>query len=289
MTRCTRGGSRGPSGLVDNKINMTRRTTGGSRGPSGLVDNARRLKLWALGSSLGGNIITHCRMQLGNFQPSAWDKFSKDENGENFESPIILLVGLINPRSRGELKIQNSANKNNNKGNNCENGQLDINPAYLSEQSDLDRLVEGIIWIHQTLYYINEANQLTQSTVTTNEKPISIKLHLPRYSGCPQIPNVNSSKDFESIKFSKKLKAAVTCLAKSITLSNYHLVGTCSMKLPNAKFSPVVEDNFKLIGVNNVRIGDASVISKIPSSNPASLIMAIGNQLAKYVINEGWQ
>ncbi|CAH8868775.1 unnamed protein product [Trichobilharzia szidati] len=227
---------------------------------------------------------------LGNFQPSAWDKFSKDENGENFESPIILLVTLINPRSRGELKMQNSAkNNNNNKGDNCESGRLDINPAYFSEQSDLDRLIEGIIWIHQTLYYINEVNQLTRSTVTTSEKPISIKLHLPRYSGCPQIPKANSSRDFESIEFSKNLKAAVTCLAKSITLSNYHLVGTCSMKLPNAKFSPVVEDNFKLIGVNNVRIGDASVISKIPSGNPASLIMAIGNQLAKYVIYEGWQ
>lgn len=57
------------------------------------------------------------------------------------------------------------------------------------------------------------------------------------------------------------------------------------------KFYLLIICNFcyRIIGVSNVRVGDASVISKIPTGNPASLIMAIGNQLAKYIIHENWQ
>ncbi|CAH8649420.1 unnamed protein product [Heterobilharzia americana] len=218
---------------------------------------------------------------LGNFNPPAWHQFSKDENRANFENPIVLLVSLLNPLSRGEIKMKKN-------DNGSPNGKLEVNPAYLSEPNDVNRLVEGIIWIYKALNYVNAMNKLNL-TISNTKKPISIKLHLPHYFGCPKIPKAESEKSFEQTNFSEELKEAIACLTKSTTLSNYHTVGTCAMKLQNTNYPAVVDQNFKLIGVNNVRIGDASVISKIPTGNPAALIMAIGNQLAKYVVRENWQ
>ncbi|CAH8621980.1 unnamed protein product [Heterobilharzia americana] len=218
---------------------------------------------------------------LGNFNPTAWHQFSKDENRANFENPIVLLVSLLNPLSRGEIKMKKN-------DNGSPNGKLEVNPAYLSEPNDVNRLVEGIIWIYKALNYVNAMNKLNL-TISNTKKPISIKLHLPHYFGCPKIPKAESEKSFEQTNFSEELKEAIACLTKSTTLSNYHTVGTCAMKLQNTNYPAVVDQNFKLIGVNNVRIGDASVISKIPTGNPAALIMAIGNQLAKYVVRENWQ
>ncbi|CAH8591991.1 unnamed protein product [Schistosoma turkestanicum] len=219
---------------------------------------------------------------LGNFNPSTWYQYMRDENSRDFENPIVLLVSLLNPRSRGTITMKYDDNGQ-------PTGNLGINPSYLSENTDVDRLVEGIIWIYKTMNYINERMVEISQREINKEQRIVIKLHLPHFSGCPKIPKAESVHHFDQVEFVEKLKIAIECLTKSITLSNYHLVGTCSMKLPGRNNSAVVDKNLKIIGVNNVRIGDASVISKIPTGNPAALIMAIGNQLAKYIIHENWE
>ncbi|RTG90525.1 uncharacterized protein DC041_0009017 [Schistosoma bovis] len=219
---------------------------------------------------------------LGNFNPSTWYQYMKDENSKDFENPIVLLISLLNPRSRGTITMEYNDNGQ-------PTGNVKINPSYFRELSDVNRLVEGIIWIYKTMHYINEKIDKLNLKELNKERQIVIKLHLPHFSGCPEVPKAEYLHCFEQAEFIEKLKIAIECLIKSITLSNYHLVGTCSMQLPSKNNSAVVDKNLKIIGVSNVRVGDASVISKIPTGNPASLIMAIGNQLAKYIIHENWQ
>ncbi|CAH8649393.1 unnamed protein product [Schistosoma haematobium] len=219
---------------------------------------------------------------LGNFNPSTWYQYMKDENSKDFENPIVLLISLLNPRSRGTITMEYDDSGQ-------PTGNVKINPSYFRELSDVNRLVEGIIWIYKTMHYINEKIDKLNLKELNKERQIVIKLHLPHFSGCPEVPKAEYLHCFEQAEFIEKLKIAIECLIKSITLSNYHLVGTCSMQLPSKNNSAVVDKNLKIIGVSNVRVGDASVISKIPTGNPASLIMAIGNQLAKYIIHENWQ
>uniref|UniRef100_A0A3Q0KVF5 Putative glucose-methanol-choline (Gmc) oxidoreductase n=1 Tax=Schistosoma mansoni TaxID=6183 RepID=A0A3Q0KVF5_SCHMA len=219
---------------------------------------------------------------LGNFNPSTWYQYMKDENSKDFENPIVLLISLLNPRSRGNITMEYDDSDQ-------PTGNVKINPSYLCELSDVNRLVEGIIWIYKTMHYINEKIDKLNLREINKERQIVIKPHLPHFSECPEVPKATSLHCFEQAEFVEKLKIAIECLVKSITLSNYHLVGTCSMQLPSKNNSAVVDKNLKIIGVSNVRVGDASVISKIPTGNPASLIMAIGNQLAKYIIHENWQ
>ncbi|KAH8863569.1 Dehydrogenase pkfF [Schistosoma japonicum] len=220
---------------------------------------------------------------LGNLNPSAWRQYMKDENSRDFVNPIVLLITLLNPRSRGSITI-----KYNHIGQ--PTGNVKINPAYLCDSTDVHRLVEGVIWIYKAIQNVNQKlDNLNKVQINEGQPKISMKLHLPHFSGCPEIPKSTSLQSFEQEKFVAKLKMAIECLIKSLTLSNYHLVGTCSMKLPNNNTSAVVDKNFKIIGFKNIRVGDASVISKIPTGNPAALIMAIGNQLAKYIIHENWE
>ncbi|KAK4475670.1 hypothetical protein MN116_000938 [Schistosoma mekongi] len=220
---------------------------------------------------------------LGNLNPSAWRQYMKDEDSRDFENPMILLITLLNPRSRGSVTINY-----NHIGQ--PTGNVKINPAYLCDLTDAHRLVEGVIWIYKAIQSVNQKlDNLNKVQINKGQPKIAVKLHFPHFSGCPKIPKSASLQSFEQDIFVAKLKTAIECLIKSLTLSNYHLVGTCAMKLPCNNTSAVVDTNFKIIGFKNIRIGDASVISKIPTGTPSALIMAIGNQLAKYIIHENWE
>lgn len=68
---------------------------------------------------------------------------------------------------------------------------------------------------------------------------------------------------------------------RSSMQSEYHPCGTCAM-LPRAK-GGVVDEKFKVYGVSNLRVVDASVFPLIPRANIQSLVYAVAERAADVI------
>jgi choline dehydrogenase len=64
------------------------------------------------------------------------------------------------------------------------------------------------------------------------------------------------------------------------TGSYYHYVGSCKMGIDNMA---VVDPQLKVYGVEGLRVADASVMPAIPSANPHTSIVMIGERAADFV------
>jgi choline dehydrogenase len=64
------------------------------------------------------------------------------------------------------------------------------------------------------------------------------------------------------------------------TGSYYHFVGSCKMGLDHLA---VVDPELKVHGVDGLRVADGSVIPTIPSGNPHTTIVMIGERAAEFI------
>ncbi|CAL8088318.1 unnamed protein product [Calicophoron daubneyi] len=221
--------------------------------------------------------------KFGHMRPEAWLKFVPSSN-HDLKNTIIILVTLTEPASRGYVSLGNRTKQN--------FPQPVVNPSYLADPNDLDRLVEGVSWIYSVLMgkavtifalpgSVSKPPQVASATTRSTLERLGLHLHLPTYSGCPQWPRK------EQPTLMDQWKASFTCLVRSATLSIYHYAGTCPAG--ESQDSAVVNINLKLIGAKNVRVADASVIPTLPTANPAAHVMAIGNYGGQSILNEYYQ
>ena len=63
--------------------------------------------------------------------------------------------------------------------------------------------------------------------------------------------------------------------------SEYHPAGTCAM-MPKIK-GGVVDEKFRLYGVSNLRVVDASVFPLMPRGNLQTLVYAIAERAADFI------
>ena len=72
--------------------------------------------------------------------------------------------------------------------------------------------------------------------------------------------------------------------AGNISTSIFHPVGTCKMgRLDDA--SAVVDDQLRVIGVNGLRVVDASIMPTIVSGNTNSPVIAIAEKASSMILN----
>lgn len=71
---------------------------------------------------------------------------------------------------------------------------------------------------------------------------------------------------------------------RSFATTYYHPCGTCRMGSSERDENAVVDENLKVIGIDNLRIADASVIPHIPNVPIAKLCMAIGVGAAERLV-----
>ena len=148
-----------------------------------------------------------------------------------------MLPGLVRPYSRGTLRLSSS-------------DPLDpplIDPAYLREPSDLDRLLVG--------FELGREIAATRAFAALAEREV--------HPG----PSVTSRSD-------------LVAFIRSNADSYWHHAGSCKMGTDSMA---VVDLSLKVRGVEGLRVVDASVMPALPSGNCHAAIIMIAERAADMV------
>ncbi|MEU3183823.1 GMC family oxidoreductase N-terminal domain-containing protein [Streptomyces sp. NPDC006923] len=156
------------------------------------------------------------------------------------ESGYSINVSLMTPSSRGSLHLADAA----------PDTAPVIDPNYLSDERDLDRLVVGM----QRAREIGEAEALID------------------WRGHEAAPGKEVGHDVDSREY----------VHRSLFSYN-HLVGTCRI---GTDADAVVDPHLRVHGIAGLRIADASVMPSIVSGNPNATVLAIAERAATYLMSE---
>ena len=75
------------------------------------------------------------------------------------------------------------------------------------------------------------------------------------------------------------------CVAKNAPFTVYHSVGTCKMGPPKDEMA-VVDPTLKVIGIQNLRVIDSSIMPKIVGSNTNAATVMIGEKGADMILKD---
>jgi choline dehydrogenase len=148
------------------------------------------------------------------------------------EGSWTIAVGLVRPASRGSVRLN-------------PNGEVVIDPKYLSEESDVEALVAGL----------RQARELAAASA------------FDQWRGPEALPGADVTGPEQLRDFVRR--AAGTY---------YHPVGTCKMGVgPDA----VVDPQLRVRGIEGLRVADASIMPDIVSANTNTAALMIGEKAAE--------
>ncbi|XP_011501848.1 PREDICTED: glucose dehydrogenase [FAD, quinone]-like [Ceratosolen solmsi marchali] len=162
---------------------------------------------------------------------------------------FMIMPTLLSPKSRGSVVL---------KSKDPMEPPL-INPNYFDHPDDMRRLILGI----------REALRISETRAMQ-----MYDAHLPDNS----IPGCQD--------FLKDSDAYWECAARTFASTLYHPSGTCKMGAENDNRA-VVGPRLKVIGVNGLRVADASIMPKIVVGHTNIPTMMIGEKLAR-MVKEDW-
>lgn len=155
------------------------------------------------------------------------------------ENSYTLIPGLLRPLARGELRLASA---------NPDTAPL-INPNYLGETADMERLLDSIAL----------AREIVNAPAFAPFRKREV------------LPGAGKSRS-STIEFLKQGLG-----------SWYHPVGTCRMGSDDS--APVDPQSLRLKGTRNIRIADCSIIPTIPSANTMAAAMLIGDKASEMIIS----
>ncbi|CAH0751088.1 unnamed protein product [Diatraea saccharalis] len=139
-----------------------------------------------------------------------------------------ILPIVLHPKSKGQVHIITT---------DPETPPL-IDPKYLSHDEDVKTLIKGL--------------KLVQRFLNTKAmEKVGAFINPQHYPGCKSHTIFSDS--------------YWDCYVRHLTLTSYHYVGTCSMGLTSS--NSVVDTSFRVFGVANLYVADASVLPTLPSGN----------------------
>ncbi|XP_078491074.1 glucose dehydrogenase [FAD, quinone]-like [Ciona intestinalis] len=198
-----------------------------------------------LGSSLNQKIVNIGEQVMEKMYETA------KVRGSRIIYNFVIYNVLIRPRSVGEIKLRTNSYKD----------HPIIQPNYLSNQTDVDTMIEG----YRVLEKLEQTKQF---------KDIEAKMDFSAM-GCGDITESPRSAEFYE------------CVIRAITLNVYHAVGTAKIGAPEDVMA-VVDPRLRVYKVDGLRVADASVMPSIPSANTQAACYMIGEKAAD-MIKEDWK
>ncbi|XP_056636259.1 glucose dehydrogenase [FAD, quinone]-like isoform X2 [Diorhabda sublineata] len=159
--------------------------------------------------------------------------------------PLTFTVLLLRSRSTGTLRLKSDSP--------YEYPSIDFNLLSDPDGKDIDTVFEGI-------------QMVLNLTKTEAFRRISTKLEVEQIPGC-------SNHEFLGKDF-------WYCYIRHLGLAAYHPVGTCPMGR-DPREGAVVDSNFKVFGVEGLRVADASVFPLIPAGHPNAVCTLVGEIISE--------
>jgi choline dehydrogenase len=157
--------------------------------------------------------------------------------GRDHPNAVSILPGVVRPASRGWLRLAGPDPL----------AKPLINPNYLGDSSDLDRLVQAVGLSREILG-------------TTAFRPWNERELTPG----PDVTDIQALREF--------VRATADCY--------HHQAGSCRMGTDDMS---VVDPALRVHGVARLRVADASVMPAVPSGNCHAAILMIAERLADFI------
>ncbi|CAH1782035.1 unnamed protein product [Owenia fusiformis] len=175
-----------------------------------------------------------------NYKQKIWKNLFQDSKpGLTFTSI------LLHPKSRGSIKLKST-------------DPFDhplIDPQYLTEQQDLDILIE--------------AREIAEQFATTEPfKALNAKVQNAIHPDC-KVHKVGTKEYNE-------------CFVRHQAVTIYHPVGTCKMGAQNDD-SAVVDPELRVRGIKGLRVADASIMPTLPSGNTNAPTIMVAERAADLI------
>ncbi|KAK1436195.1 hypothetical protein QVD17_01973 [Tagetes erecta] len=163
----------------------------------------------------------------------------------------FLLEKIMGPLSRGHLELR-STNPNDNPA---------VTFNYFQDPGDLEKCVEGIKIIERVI------ESRSFSRFRYNHLPIAVLLNMTANSPVNLLPkHANASRSLEQF-----------CRDTVTTIWHYH--GGCQVER-------VVDHDYKVIGVDSLRVIDGSTFDYSPGTNPQATVMMLGRYMGVKMLQE---
>ncbi|XP_003424681.1 glucose dehydrogenase [FAD, quinone]-like [Nasonia vitripennis] len=162
---------------------------------------------------------------------------------------FMILTTLIAPKSRGRILLQSKRPED----------DPEIYANYFSNKDDVRVFQKGI----ELSIQLSKTRAMQKFNATLSDNPIL---------GCEH--------------FVKGSDAYWDCAIRSFSSTLYHPAGTCKMGPVNDVMA-VVDPRLRVIGIDGLRVADASIMPMIIAGHPNIPIMLIGEKLAD-MVKEDW-
>lgn len=168
------------------------------------------------------------------------------------EVAVTGIVSLVRPKSRGRITLNTT--------------DLNSDPLvdfqYLSDGRDMDVILEGIKFL-----------------LKVYEETPSYQRHGARYPNAV-LPACNHL-SFRSDDYWK-------CYARQVSSSGFHGAGTCRFGSSIQDPRTVVDSTFRVVGVENLRVADASVMPEVVNADTQAAVYVIAEKVSEDILRR-WE
>jgi len=196
-----------------------------------------------------GSIDADLYSTVANIKKEAFHQWFPKSASLSQEGFVMISV-CLHPKSRGHIRIRSTDPSQ----------PPEIDPNYLSHPHDVACLIDTV----------REAVQLV---ATEPFRALGASVHLPAFPECGP-PSLESQFYME-------------CLVRMAAITMYHPVGTNSMGDNPA--DSVVDSKLRVRGLKGLRVADASVLPQLTSGTPNSVVVAVAERAADFVIRNSIQ
>ncbi|KAK4321513.1 hypothetical protein Pmani_007675 [Petrolisthes manimaculis] len=203
----------------------------------------------------------HMYSSVSNMKMEYFDELFPGMDNQSAEG-FIFLASCLHPKSRGDVVVVSPDPRY----------APAINPNYLAHPYDRTCMRDAF-------------KMAVRLARTKAFRDLGASVHLPRFPEC--VGGVGEGGDGTVDDTKIRYKDYVDCVVRVAGITGYHPIGTARLGNPNTDPYAVVDPTLSVVGVNRLRVVDASVMPTLTSGTPNSVITVIAEKAA-HMIKERW-